>query len=193
MAKKRKRVVDKWKLKKWYTIIAPSMFDNKVLGETPASDPELVVNRVIEVPFIELSGQRTQSAIFTMVKFRVKEVKGEQAYTELIGHEMANAYVRTLVRRRTSSVFVVKKITTKDGKEVVLKVLAVTDSKVPSNTRTNIYHAIVEELDKINSNYEQLMKDVLYGNISAQLMNRLKNITAMRKVEIKKSELREQF
>ncbi len=194
MAKKQRKVVDKWKLKKWYTVLAPEAFDKKEIGETVASEPELLVNRVVKVPLVDLTGQPSQASMFTFVHFRIKEVKGETAYTDIIGHEILPTYLKTLVRRRKSVIFVVKDIKTKDGKEVRLKVVAITDSKVPRNTKRNLYHEIVAELENAGSlTYEQLMQEVLFGKLNAKIFNRLKQITAMRRVEVKKTELKEAF
>ncbi|HIQ09930.1 MAG TPA: 30S ribosomal protein S3ae, partial [Euryarchaeota archaeon] len=35
---KRVRAVDPWKLKRWYRIIAPRIWDEREVGETAASD-----------------------------------------------------------------------------------------------------------------------------------------------------------
>ena len=42
MAKVKKQVktVDKWKKKRWFTLVAPEIFAEKVLGETPSNDPD---------------------------------------------------------------------------------------------------------------------------------------------------------
>ncbi len=191
MAKKRqRRVVDKWKLKKWYTILAPDSFDKREIGETVASDPELITGRVLKIPLADLTGQPTQTSMFTFVKFRVADVKGESAYTELIGHELSPTYLKTIVRRRKSVVNVVRDVKTKDGKIVRLKVLAVTGSRVTRNTKTNIHHAIVEEIEKLKDmSFDQLMQEVIFGKISTKIFNRLKEITAMKRVDVKKTEV----
>ena len=35
-----RRVVDKWKKKKWFSILAPAMFDKRPLAETPGEKPK---------------------------------------------------------------------------------------------------------------------------------------------------------
>ena len=46
----------KKKQKIWYSLIAPSMFGKKKIGETPADDPEKVLGRTVEVSLQELTG-----------------------------------------------------------------------------------------------------------------------------------------
>jgi small subunit ribosomal protein S3Ae len=192
--KKQRKVVDKWKLKKWYTILAPESFDRKEIGETVASDPQYLLNRVVKIPLSDLTGQPTQTSMFTFVKFRIKDVKGETAYTDIIGHELSSTYLKTLVRRKRAVVSVVKDVKTKDGKVVRLKVVAVTDSKVPRNTKRNLHHEIVAELEEASKlPFDQLMQEAIFGKINMRIFNRLKQITAMRRVEVRKSELIEQF
>ena len=47
--KSRIKVVDKWKEKSWYQVMSPGYIVEKALGETPASDPELLLGRIIEM------------------------------------------------------------------------------------------------------------------------------------------------
>ncbi|MEM4101518.1 MAG: 30S ribosomal protein S3ae, partial [Desulfurococcaceae archaeon] len=41
-------VKDKWKLKKWYEVIAPPLFGNMSLGTIPSDDPDKLIGRVLE-------------------------------------------------------------------------------------------------------------------------------------------------
>ena len=59
MPRRRVAVRDKWKLKKWYTIVAPPVFGNAILGTTPADDPDKLIGRVIESTLYDLTGDFT--------------------------------------------------------------------------------------------------------------------------------------
>lgn len=190
---KKTKVIDKWKTKQWYTVLAPQSFDNKEIAEIVSSDEENLKSRVLSLSLAELTGQPSQSSIFTFLKFRVGEVKGKSAYTKLIGHEVSPSYIKTLSRRNRSIINVVKDVKTKDDRNVRLKILAITGSAVSQNTKKNLYNAMMEELKGIPNDYafDQLMQEVVFGKFASKIFNRLKQITLMRRVEIRKSEVRE--
>jgi ribosomal protein S3AE len=101
--------------------------------------------------------------------------------------------MKTFARRGRSLIHQVVDITTKDGKEVRLKAIAVTGARVSENTKRNLRALMVQEIkDGASSfSYADLMAEVLYGRFVSKLYNSLKKITKMRRVEIRKSELKE--
>ncbi|HNT60559.1 MAG TPA: hypothetical protein PKJ97_01115, partial [Candidatus Bilamarchaeaceae archaeon] len=126
------------KHKEWYKVLAPEKYDSKELGEVMASDGKLLVNRIIPVSLGELTGKFSQSALYTTLNFRIKEVKGKAAHTELIGHILAPSYMRTFIRRRRTVLHSVLDVATKDDKEVRLKLIAVTQDKISETQRINL-------------------------------------------------------
>lgn len=180
-------------MKKWYSVLAPQHFENKEIGEVVSADENNLLNRVVSVSLAELSGQYSQNSLFTSLNFKIKDVKGRNAYSELVGHEISNSYVRTLVRRNRSLVNVVHDISTRDGKKVRLKLIAVSAAKLSETMRKNLYHAIMEELRKLDGevDYYQLMDEVIFGKLAMKLFSKLSKITAMYRVEVRKSELLE--
>ncbi|MEM4165852.1 MAG: hypothetical protein QW153_03000 [Candidatus Bilamarchaeaceae archaeon] len=197
MADKKKKVVDKWKTKRWYTILAPAAFEFKPIGEVVSSDESNLINRVVRVSLFELglSNPSSQIAMFTNLSFRITSVSGSNVNTKLIGHEIAPSFIKTFARRGKSLIHQVVDIKTKDNESVRLKLIAVTQSKVSENTRRNIRNALVDDVKKAASDktFDELMQDVVYGRFSARLFNRLKQITEMKRVEVRKSERAEEF
>lgn len=189
------KVVDKWKTKQWYTVYAPSVFENKELGEIVSSNEKNLLNRVLKIPLSTLTGQTSQAFLFTSVKFRIVEVKGKNAYTKFIGHAIDLSYLKTLTRKGRSLVNIVYDFKTKDSQTLRLKIIAITASKVSRNTRKNIFNALKEELQKLENtlNFDEIVEEIIFGKLSTRLFNRVKQITEMKRVEIKKSELRETF
>jgi len=53
-------VKDKWKMKKWYEVLAPEEFGGVSLGSIPADDPDKLIGRVIETTMYDLTGDITQ-------------------------------------------------------------------------------------------------------------------------------------
>lgn len=195
MASKKTKVVDKWKSKKWYSVVAPPMFDGKEIAEVVASDDKYLQNRIIRKSLMELGTSGSQLAMFTNLRFRLTEVSGSTAHTKLIGHDIASSYIKTFARRGKSLIHQIVDGKTKDGEDLRLKIIAVTGQRVSENTKRNIRQALVEEALKgvAEGNFDDVMQDLLFGKFSSKIFTRLKQITRMRRVEVWKSERKELF
>jgi small subunit ribosomal protein S3Ae len=194
--KKKTKVVDKWKTKKWYTVVAPPVFEGRQLCEVVSSDEKNLTNRIIKRSLMDLGLQATsQMAMFTNLQFRITDVKGNTANTIMVGHEILPSYLKTFARRGKSLIHQIVDVKTKDGQDVRIKIIAVTGSKVSENTRRNIRKIIVDETVRIakETNYDELSQDLIYGRFSSKIFNKLKEITKMRRVEVRKSERKEVF
>ena len=86
----------------WYRLHAPSMFNYAIMAHTPADSPEAVNGRVTEVPLEQLTGDFSQKNF--MVKFRINETRGNNAFTSFDGHRLTSDYKRALTRRKNSRI-----------------------------------------------------------------------------------------
>jgi len=191
MAGKKVKAVDKWKTKKWYLVRAPPIFENKEFCEVVASDDKKLINRVVRSSLFELGvgGASSQMAMFTSLRFRITGVNGAEASTKLLGHEISSSFIKTFARRGKSLIHQVVDEKTKDNENLCLKIVAVTGARVSGNTRRNLRNALVEETRKAvtEKNFDDIIQDVIYGRVSSRLFGRLKQITKMRRVEVRKS------
>lgn len=188
--------MDKWKAKKWYSVKAPQIFENKELCEIVAADDRKLLNRVVRTSLMEIGmGGASQMAMFTSLRFRIRDVNGNDASTILLGHEIAPSFIRTFARRGKSLIHQVVDERTKDNENLRLKVIAVTGARVSQNTKRNLRNILVEDTRKAISekNFDEVIQDVIYGRLSSKLFSRLKTITRMRRVEVRKSERGEIF
>src|SRR5262249_7981824 len=103
--------------------------------------------------------------------------------------------IRTFARRGKSLIHQVVDEKTKDNEEMRLKIIAVTGARVSQNTKRNLRNLIVEESKKsiAEKNFDELITNVIYGRFSSKIFGRLKQITKMRRVEVRKSERGEAF
>lgn len=193
--KKKAKVVDKWKRKSWYSVLAPEMFEGKEIGQIIASDEKTLQNRVLRIGLAELTGTLGQASAYTTLNFRVSEVKGKTAYTKLIGHELSRAYIKTLVRRRRSKVSDVVDVTTKDGVNLRVKAVVLTASKASGNVKTALRHAVAEETIRLakEMDFPVLAQEIIFGKFGVRIFNRIKKIAPIRRVEIRKTEVKEKF
>lgn len=195
MPPKKAKVIDKWKLKRWFTVLAPPMFDQQELCEIAAAEDRALLNRIVRVALGDLIQSGSQSAMFTSLSFRITKAEGGKAYTALVGHAISPSFMKTFARRGKSLVHMSLDCKTRDDQSVRLKVIAVTNGRVSETTMRNVRNVIQAKVvaDAAARNYDELMQDVLYGRFVAGLFNELKKITSMRRVEIRKSEKKETF
>jgi len=134
----KERAVKKWKGKDWFTVIAPKMFDEKELGEIPATDPQHVMGRNIEASLAELSGNPSKYRV--KLRFKVHSVDGNRALTRFNGLNLVKEQVFRVVRKRTSKVEIVHGFETKDKWLLHFKVFAVlnrsTDTEIQKKVRS---------------------------------------------------------
>jgi small subunit ribosomal protein S3Ae len=188
-----KKVVDSWKAKKWYVVIAPNFLNNMEAAEVPAESEETLVNRIIELPLKDIT--RDLSHMYTTVRLRVSEVVGRKAYAKYIGHSVAKEYMRTLARRKRDLVDIVMPVVSKDGVEFRIKVLVVSANPISGRQKHAVRMLVEEELKKKTASTEfgPFILDVLYNRTSEALHKALVKILPVRRVEVWKTQLKEEF
>ncbi len=183
------RGVDKWKLKKWFSVYAPKMFNSELIGEIPASSEKAVAGRNLTVGLDQLT--HNPSNAFTNMVFKITEVNGESASTKLVRMELMFSYIRSLVRRYRSVAYSVVTLNSKDGKSVTVKPLIVTSIRTTRSKIVGIRkeaEQIIKEFISSNDS-DAIVSAVIEGKVQADLSARLKHITQINKVEIRKLEL----
>ncbi|MCX8206088.1 MAG: hypothetical protein N3H30_02555 [Candidatus Micrarchaeota archaeon] len=180
---------DKWKVKSWYSVIAPKVFDEKRVGDVLASDDAGLTDRLIVVNLSDLTGEIPHS--YTRVNLRVSEVKGKTVYTKLVGHELIRSYLRTLARRRMSLVDDVVKVKTKDDVDVSVKSAIVTANKISNATRVSLRkiaeQVIIERAAALN--FDEFMQEVMFKKLSAQVYPKLREVVPVKRFEVIKTEV----
>lgn len=185
----RRTVKDKWRMKKWYSVVTPHYFGNVEIGEIPASDPDLLINRVVETTLYNITGDFSQ--IHILLYFRIIDVKGNIAYTIFKGHDLTRDYLRSLIRRGTSFVDGIFTVTTKDG--YILRVYPAVFTRIRINTSKQkvirkIMKEIVEEKAK-SLDFESYIQEIVLGKIASEIYNNTKKLIPIRRAEVRKSKL----
>ncbi len=191
MARRRARVKDKWSMKKWYTLIAPEYFGLAEIGETPADDPQKVINRTVEVTLAELTNDYSNQNPYKKLIFKVYRVAGDNAYTKFHRFEMMREYINSLVRRRTSKIDDVIDVTTADGYVLRVKPVAFTIKRCKTSQKSAI-RKIMREIITNNAsqkNFVQFLQECILGRIPSEIYKNAKKIYPLRRVEIRKIEL----
>jgi small subunit ribosomal protein S3Ae len=182
-------VKDKWKLKKWYEVLAPELFNNISLGTIPADDPDKLIGRVMETTLYDVTGDISQ--VHVKLYFQIIKVEGDKAYTWFKGHELARDYMRSLIRRKSSKIQGIFDITTKDGYVLRITTVALTSYRCKSSQKRAIRRIM---RDYITSRapeltLAELVSETLSYKISNEIAERARKIYPIRRVEVYKTKL----
>ncbi|MBS7639947.1 MAG: 30S ribosomal protein S3ae [Candidatus Bathyarchaeia archaeon] len=183
------RVKDKWRSKKWYTVIAPPYFGGVEIGSIPADDPQKILGRVVEATLYDITEDFAHQYLKTY--FQVIGVDGKRALTIFKGHEYSRDYLRSLVRRKTTKVDGIFDITTKDGYRLRVAACAFTTTRIKTSQEREIraiMRRIIEEKAK-TLNFDQFVQEAVLGKIASDIYNEAKKIAALRHVGIRKTKL----
>ncbi|OYT38240.1 MAG: 30S ribosomal protein S3ae [Desulfurococcales archaeon ex4484_58] len=190
MSHRRKYVArDKWKMKRWYEVLAPPVFGSVVVGTTPADDPLKLIGRVMETTLYDITGDITQ--VHIKLYFQIIEVKDNKAITRFKGHELSRDYIRSLVRRKSSKIQGIFNVVTKDGYHLRLTIIALTAYRCKTSQKKAIrkimHDYVMEKVPQLT--LDELINEMIFGKMSTAIAERARKIYPIRKVEVYKSKL----
>ena len=189
MSSKAKHVLDKWRGKSWYMIVAPPFFGNIELGSVPAEEEKKLIGRVVEATLYDITGDFSHQ--YLKMFFQINRMEGKTAKTQFKGHEYSRDYLRSLVRRRTTKVDGLFNLTTKDGYKLRIAVSALTLSRIKTSQEKIIRH-LMERIVKEKAaalTLDQFVQEMVLGKIASDIYNQAKKMAPLRHVGIRKSKL----
>ena len=190
MARRKTRVKDKWREKKWVTVVAPDSFNNVPIAYIPITDEETAKGRVIEVTLFDiLKGDPSQHQY--KIYFQVDKVEGEKATSIFKRYEYAKEFLRSLVRRGSSKVNFILEVKTKDGYIFRIKVIALTHRQLNTSRKHALRLIAKEVMEKTISQMtiDQFVQATCYGKINSDIMAAAKKVIRMRHVGLEKVKL----
>ena len=185
-----RRQRDKWKSKRWYSIRAPrNPWSFRIIGETLAEEPEMLIGRNYEIMQNELDGDF--SKMHVKIRFRVTDVLGNDAITEFIGHQMMQDHVRRQVRRDRGKIDDTVDVVTEDGFYVRFKPLILTRERVKSSQKNEIRTIARDSILKAgaSSTWVAIQKSVMDGELEAMIKEEASKISPIRMVMIRRTQL----
>jgi small subunit ribosomal protein S3Ae len=189
VSKRRRRVRDKWRSKKWFTVVTPPYFGDVDLGAVPAEDAGMLVGRIVDATLYDITNDFAHQ--YLKMRFQVTEVEGKMARMVFKGHEYSRDYLRSLVRRRTTRVDAFLDVTTKDGHRLRVAVCAFTLSRVKTSheiaIRGIMRQIVVEKAARLT--FDQFAQEMVLGKIASDIYNKAKKVAPLRHVGIRKSKL----
>ena len=125
------------------------------------------------------------------IRFKITGSSGTKANTTAIGHIIKDDYIRRQVRRRSSKVMTVRSYTTKDGKNVSMKVVVITDRKASGRQKAALKKIteqmcvkLVAELDS-----KKLVDELVFGTPANKIYPDLKKIIPIKRIELANSSI----
>jgi small subunit ribosomal protein S3Ae len=182
---------ERWRLKKWFTVITPTVFGSIPVTSTPSDEPWKLLGRVIEVTLYDLTGDITQVHVHLYLQIYKVDQDKLEAYTIFKGHELARDYLRSLTRRKSSKITAIVNVTTKDGYVLRPTVMAWTTYRCNTSQRHTIRKIMMDMLTKIASEktFDEFVTGMVLGDFVQEIFNQVKKVYPVRKVEFTKSKL----
>jgi len=184
------RVRDKWRAKKWIVVNAPPSFGGTPLAYIPITDEEKAIGRVVETTLFDLLRQDPQHYSIKLY-FQIESIEGDTANTVFKGHEYAREYLRSLIRRGSSMVTLIRDYKTRDEAIVRIYVVVLTQGRINSSRK----HTVRLLADRVlagkaaSLTYNQFTQEAVLGKIASDIYNEAKKVTHLRHVGVSKTKL----
>ncbi len=190
MARRKGRVKDKWREKRWITVYAPDSFNNIPIGYIPITDDKGALGRVLEVTLYDILKADLSQQQYK-IYFQINKVDGDRAMTIFKRYEYSIEFLRSLVRRGSSKINFIMDIKTKDGYIFRIKLLALTHRQL-NTSRQHALRLIAQRV--INETIPQMTIDqfvqaTCYSKINSDIMAAFKKIIKVRHVGLEKVKL----
>lgn len=178
-----------WREKGWYEIFAPTMFGETKVGETAALDARELPGRVLEITLGDLIEDFSKSHI--KLYFQISRVEGNRALTSFVGHDVAQDYLRSQVRRRTTKVEGIFDVTTSDGQKLRLTAMVTTLRRIQSTGIKAIRVAMQEAISQRGTKltFDQFVQETVLGKLASDIYKAVKKICPVRLVEVRKTKV----
>ncbi|MEM2887862.1 MAG: 30S ribosomal protein S3ae [Candidatus Bathyarchaeia archaeon] len=183
------RVKDKWRSKKWYTVVAPDYFGGVEIGSIPANEPESLIGRTVESTLYDITEDFAHQ--YLKMYFQIIGVDGKRALTVFKAHEYSRDYLRSLVRRRTTRIDAIVTVTTKDGYKLRISACAFTLARIRTSQEKEIRKIMRKIIEEKSSalTFNQIVQEIVLGKIASDIYNEAKKIAPLRHVGLRKSNL----
>ncbi len=179
----------KQKKKKWCPIVAPEIFQSKVIGEVLLEDASMLMNRTVKVNMMQLSGDMKKQNVNVM--FKIIDIKEGKGLTKAVKFEISPFSLRRLAKRekdKLSDSFVVK---TLDGLLVRIKPLMVTNNLTKGSVKANLIkscRAVCKEfVNKMN--FDRIIADLVQYKFQKEVRDALHRVYPLKNFEIRVFEI----
>ena len=190
MVRKTRKIKDKWKEKRWVTVLAPDSFNNIPIAYVPITSDKTAVGRVVEATLFDiLKGDPSQHQY--KLFFQINKVTEEKATTVFKRYEYAKEFLRSLIRRGSSRINFVIDTKTKDGYVFRIKILTLSHRELNTSRKHALRLEAKKQIEKIvpQMTIDEFVQAACYGKINSDIMAATKKIIRVRHVGLEKVKL----
>lgn len=159
------------------------------MASVPVEKPEALIGRVVETTLYDITNDFAHQSI--KLYFLIVNSTDHKAATILKSHEYATDYLRSLVRRGSTRMDGIFKVTTKDQFSTRISVVAFTRDRIKASQEHAVRQMMKQVIDERAAalNYDQLTHEAVLGKIGSDIYNMAKKIAPLRHVGVRKSKL----
>jgi len=190
LARRKGRVKDKWREKRWITVNAPESFNVVPIAYVPITGDENAIGRVLEVTLYDiLKGDPSQHQY--KMYFQIDKIDGDKASTIFKRFEYSKEFLRSLVRRGSSKINFIIDIKTKDGYIFRVKVIALTHRQLNTSRKHALRLIARDVINKTvpDMTVDQFVQATCYSKINSDIMAAFKKVIRVRHVGLEKVKL----
>jgi len=190
LARRKTRVKDKWREKKWVNVYAPESFNNIPVAYVPITDDENARGRVVEVTLFDiLKGDPSQHQY--KMYFQIDGVEEGRATSIFKRYEYSKEFLRSLVRRGSSKINFIIDAKTKDGNIFRIKVIVLTHRQLNTSRKHALRLIAKDVIEKSvpEMTIDQFVQATCYGKINSDIMAAAKKLIRIRHVGLEKVKL----
>jgi ribosomal protein S3AE len=182
------KTLQKVKKKRWYPIHA-KLFNDRLLGESLASEADELLGRAVNANIASITGDVKQQSV--TLRFRINSVKDNKAYADVIGYVLSGTAIKRLVRRNLKRIDDSLVCETEDHVKLRIKIFLLTRSTTSSKVMNALHklanESIIKRVAKLK--YSEFVKVLIEHKLQSDLKRVLSEIYPLRAFEIKMFEL----
>jgi len=186
MAKAKKRAGRSGGVKKaWYSIIAPKLFNEQIIGEIFVANPASAVGRMVPINLMNLLGDMRRQN--TNMLFKIDRITENKLYTRVVGYEMLPSSIKRIVKRAKKKIDYCFSTVTEDGYQVKLKIVMITKNSTTALTLTDLRKSCKETLVRVLGKmpYGMLLEELVQYRMQLKLKKSLSRVYPLRACEIR--------
>ena len=182
---KKSKTIDKWRKKKYFSVLAPKLFQERELGHAMAYDSTSLKGRLIKTNLMMITGNIKKQHV--NITFKINKVQGDTAFTIVQQYDVSPSSIKRKIRRQRDRVDESFKCVTKDNKVLRMKPLLITRIKTSRSVLSALRKAAVQSIvDSVKkADYDALVMDIINERFQKNISNSLSKIVPVRFVDIR--------
>ena len=178
----RKKKISSWKQKKAFNVVSPESFNDQFLGVTLADEPKNIIGRTITVSAKDLTDDRTKQQF--NLTFEITDVQDDVAKTKFKKFGVAQGYLRSKIRKRTTKIDYISDAVF-SGVKTRVKIMVLGGKRVSREQRKQIMSKIKAILDSHKDNkVDDIVQMVVFGKLGTEIYHNIKTINMIHRVEL---------